>query len=350
MYAAAALLFSLPLAALAGSPLEAPSRRRHHASIARDISARGSSWSLKTNLNNSNFFDAFTWFTDADPTHGYVDFVSQSEAQQSGLATVNQDGMVILKVDNTNTLTQNPSQGGPGRKSIHIQSKDTYNVGSLIIGDFYAMPHGCATWPAFWMVGASDAWPYGGEIDIIEGVNDEDGNQISLHTGQGCTMEKTTQSSMLSSLGSVVNTDCQTQITNGQVTSNAGCNVHLGQPSYGHAFNMLAGGVYATEWTASGINVFFFPRNAIPQDITSGNPNPDSWGKPAAAFPNGGCDFTNAFKDQQIVFDITLCGDWAGGAYGSDNCPGDCASHVMEPSNFDYAQWVIGSVKVYTQN
>jgi hypothetical protein len=42
------------------------------------------------------------------------------------------------------------------------------------------------TWPAVWEVG--DNWPYGGEVDIVEGVNDQAPNRATLHTGPGCTM------------------------------------------------------------------------------------------------------------------------------------------------------------------
>lgn len=36
-----------------------------------------------------------------------------------------------------------------------------------MILDVRHMPQGCGTWPAFWEVGAN--WPFGGELDIIEG-------------------------------------------------------------------------------------------------------------------------------------------------------------------------------------
>jgi hypothetical protein len=45
-------------------------------------------------------------------------------------------------------------------------SKKSYGQG-LFIFDIAKAPHGCAVWPAAWMVGPS--WPIGGEIDIIEG-------------------------------------------------------------------------------------------------------------------------------------------------------------------------------------
>ena len=48
---------------------------------------------------------------------------------------------------------------------VRITSKKTYNSGTLFLADIYSMPHGCATWPAYWTVGPD--WPNGGEIDIL---------------------------------------------------------------------------------------------------------------------------------------------------------------------------------------
>lgn len=49
------------------------------------------------------------------------------------------------------------------------------------------MPQGCGTWPAVWEVDPFN-WPFGGEFDILEGVNDEGPNAATLHTGPGCVM------------------------------------------------------------------------------------------------------------------------------------------------------------------
>lgn len=49
------------------------------------------------------------------------------------------------------------------------------------------MPQGCATWPAAWETLESD-WPASGEVDILEGVNDESPNAATLHTSSGCSM------------------------------------------------------------------------------------------------------------------------------------------------------------------
>lgn len=57
-------------------------------------------------------------------------------------------------------------------------------TGGLVLMDAWHMPTGCGTWPAWWMNGPN--WPYGGEIDILEGVNEFSQNQVSVHTGSGC--------------------------------------------------------------------------------------------------------------------------------------------------------------------
>lgn len=54
-----------------------------------------------------------------------------------------------------------------GRDSNRISSKWAYDE-SVIIIDLEHMPHGCATWPAYWTLSQRGPWPTGGEIDIIE--------------------------------------------------------------------------------------------------------------------------------------------------------------------------------------
>ena len=119
--------------------------------------------------------------------------------------------------------------------------------------------------------------------------------------------------------------------------SNAGCAFfQSGGDSFGHGFNTQAGGVFAHNWDSTGITVWYFPRGSVPDDITNGNPDPSSWGAPAALFPNNeSCDTTKHFYNHQIVLDTTLCGDWAGGAFGAAGCPGTCQDYVADPSNFN---------------
>ena len=93
--------------------------------------------------------------------------------------------------------------------------------------------------------------------------------------------------------------------------------------TYGHGFNLNAGGVYAHTWENDAINVYFFARQAIPADITAGNPDPSGWGAPYASFPSSNsCNIGDAFSNNKIVFDITLCGDWASSAWTGSGIPG----------------------------
>ena len=66
----------------------------------------------------------------------------------------------------------------------------------------------------------------------------------------------------------------------------------------------------------------------VPLDIST-------WGPPTASYPNSStCSVTDFFTPQQLVLDITLCGDWAGNAYASSGCPGTCEQAVADPTNF----------------
>ena len=81
-----------------------------------------------------------------------------------------------------------------------------------------------------------------------------------------------------------------------------GCTVKDGSSSsYGEIFNKGGGGVYAMEWTNKSIKVWWWARNAVPEDIRSGKPSPRGWPDPVASFNNSGCDIDKLFKDHQIV-------------------------------------------------
>lgn len=301
-----------------------------------------SSYLLQDSYAGATFFDDFTFFTDADPTHGFVSYVSQPTAQQLGLISLNSAGAVYMGVDATSVLAASSTTG---RQSVRIASTHTYD-GGLIILDVAHMPGGvCGAWPAFWTVGPD--WPNDGEIDIVEGVNAATRNLMSLHTGANCSVP----TAGITQSGTGLTTDCY-QYDPAQ--SNSGCGVQSTSPlSFGSAFNAAGGGVFATEWSASGIRIWFFPRGAIPADITSGAPTPNGWGVPAADFPGGAsCDIGAHFREHRIVFDTTFCGDWAGAVFNNDpicaaKAP-SCQAFVAEnPTAFEDAYWLINSLLVY---
>jgi hypothetical protein len=280
-----------------------------------------------------------------------------------------------MGVDHTNVASG-------GRQSVRLTSKKAYTHG-LIVLDASHMPGGCGTWPAFWTVGGD--WPNGGEIDIIEGVNSQTTNDMTLHTNSGCSITNNGQFS-----GSVNTQNCDIN-AQGQA-ANAGCQIGTSNTaSYGDGFNSAQGGIYATEWTSDHISIWFFPRSAIPadlggsgsggmgsgwgsgsnstgwgaRDVSSGasssggsggsSPDPSGWGPPVASFSSASCDIDSHFQNNQIVFDTTFCGDWAGNVWSSDPVcstkANTCNDFVANnPSAFTDAYWTVNSLRVYQSN
>jgi hypothetical protein len=258
----------------------------------------------------------------------------------AGLAYTTSDTAVIA-VDSTNWV----SVGG-NRDSVRISTSNTYD-GGLFVADIAAMPFGCATWPAWWSVGPN--WPQGGEIDIIEGVNLNNVNQMTLHTSPGCTLDQSPSggSRRRSSFftAEVLGTTCESS-----GSDNDGCAfLDSETTSYGQGFNNAGGGVYAHLWDNTGIKVWRWTRSQIPSDITNGSPNPSGWGTPVAFWSSATCDMSSHFYQHVLVFDTTLGGDWAGAAYPSSGCPGTVEQEIADPSNFADAKWVINYVAVYNQ-
>jgi hypothetical protein len=286
-----------------------------------------------------DFYSQFEFFTEADPTKGHVKFVDEATAKSSGLINSSYTGAVSWGVDTTNITPE-------GRPSIRLTSHKSYSSG-LIVLDVEHMPAGCGTWPAFWTVGPS--WPQNGEIDILEGVNEQAANSFALHTAEGCSISQNSGSAFSGDL-STPNCDVN---ASGQ-GKNVGCAIKSKDTqTYGEGLNSNKGGIYATLWTGEAISMFFFPRGQVPQDVLGESPDPSTWGTPAATF-SGGCDIPSFFKDNQIVFDTTFCGDWAGNDFTQGSCKSKaatCQEYVTNnPKAFAEAYWTINGLKVYQQD
>ncbi|KAJ5960818.1 Concanavalin A-like lectin/glucanases superfamily [Penicillium vulpinum] len=294
-------------------------------------------YSLVETWQGKNFLDYFNFHVGSDPTNGFVNYIDKESAESSGLVKITDSGSVYLGVDHATKLDP---YGKKGRDSVRIGTKKYYDQ-SLVIADIAHMPGSvCGTWPAFWSVGKN--WPGDGEIDIIEGVNMHKHNEIVMHTSGTCSMTDTDMT------GSVNATGC------GEELGPVGCVIEGHEGSYGTPFNEQKGGVYSLQWTDDFLKIWYFPRQSIPASITSGKPDVTEFGTPMAVVAES-CDVGTAFKAQSFVFDVTFCGDWAGGVYGGSGCPmthensfQSCHNYVANnPSQFAETYWEINSVKIY---
>ncbi|KAI9445170.1 glycoside hydrolase family 16 protein [Lactarius indigo] len=293
-------------------------------------------WIIQDTYDASNFFESFNFFTGNDPTHGTVTYVDNATAFAHNLSYISWDGKVIMKGDDTNTL-----QSGQYRESVRVSSNKIYNTGLFIL-DINRAPWGCGVWPAFWTLG-NGQWPSLGEIDIIEGVHDNEHNQVTWHTSAGCNLTPSNDFT-----GTIVQQNGQSYLDCEGSPTLPGCGViEWSQASYGPTFDAQGGGVFAMKWDQDGISVWNFYRVAVPEDIQAGFPNPAVWPNPTATLEPAGCDPLQYFKNHSIIFDITFCGDWAGNSYATSGCPGTCSDRLVDPTNFVNASWSINSLKVY---
>ncbi|OBZ79820.1 putative glycosidase C21B10.07 [Grifola frondosa] len=306
-----------------------------------------SPWKVAQSYQGSTFFDGWDFTNAADvTTDGIAQYIDQNTAQSANIIEINSAGNAVMRVETTPQVTGN-------RQSIRITTQYSY-TGGLIILDAVHMPTGCGTWPAFWSNGPN--WPVGGEIDMVEGVNDYTNNQATLHTDVGCTMPSSDPAALNITGTLIGTTDCSAADT-----GNAGCGIRASQTnSFGAAFNDINGGVYATLWDNAGISVFFFPRSAIPADITADAPQPSTWGQPMANFPASTCSPFKFFYNHTAIFDTTLCGVWAGAVWSAAGVPGQdqsCAQRTgvatcedfvrSNGTAFSEAYWEVASVKIY---
>ncbi|TRM56939.1 glycoside hydrolase family 16 protein [Schizophyllum amplum] len=297
-----------------------------------------SSYDLVKEYSGDSFFDGWSFYGNFDNlTNGDATFLSSDENKDAQLAYVDSStSHAIIKVDNTTNVPFNEK-----RNTIRIASEDRYDIGSVFVADMYHVPYGCSVWPAWWS--QAPDWPTGGEIDTFEGVNMVTMNQMALHTEEGCTQNSPSQSSTL-----VNSTDC-----NYQANENEGCVVTDPETqSYGEAFAKAGGGVWVTEFAETGISIWFYQRSDVPDAISSNSSSIDtsSLGTPVANWPTGGCDIDTYFEAQSLIFDITLCGDFAGADnVFAETCTGYCYEDyvVGDGSAYNNAYFDIASVRVY---
>lgn len=96
------------------------------------------SYVLQDDYMAGDFFGQFSFWGDADPTNGFVDYVDQGTAQSTGL--INNDGSSIMLGVNHTAVQPD------GRQSVRLTSTKSYQSGLIVI-DVAHMPGGiCGTW------------------------------------------------------------------------------------------------------------------------------------------------------------------------------------------------------------
>lgn len=290
-------------------------------------------YKLADDYSGPSFFDHFDYFTDADPTNGFVVYVNEHVAADLNLTHAGDTA--ILRVDSSTPTALS------GRNSVRVESKKSYDTG-LFVFDIIHTPFGCGTWPALWLTDAVN-WPLNGEIDVLETTNEgTHGNEVTIHTTKGCSMDVKRKHT-----GQAIFKNCENTSD-----KNSGCGVIGDESTYGAAMNDRGGGVYALELRSEGIRTWFFPRDSIPADITAGNPDPSTWGTALADFPGTDCDIAAHFRNHSIIVNIDLCGELAAQSQYYDDlyhCPASCTSFVAHnPESFVDAYWEFKSFKIYS--
>jgi len=299
-------------------------------------------YKLVRDYSGQDFFQGWDFYGSWDNlTLGDVWWLDEADATNQHLAYINSANNAIIKVDNTSDVAFNQK-----RNTVRITTQDTYALGSLWIIDLLHLPYGCSVWPAFWTKGP--LWPNDGEIDIIEGINVMPNNQAALHTTPGCMHPVA-----VNELGIAGELDCSTA---------AGCTVTESSPnSFESGFALMGGGVWACQFDVAGIFIWFWSRPNIPASITSANSTStvdiSQWGTPSASYPASSCNISQFFTAQNLVVDITLCGNWAGigpvynATCGTSGSTGLCyEDNVIGPGSpkYDNAYFEISYIRAYT--
>lgn len=313
---------------------------------------------------------------------GFQTYVNRQRAHELGLLNVHPDGALIMK---------SAPNSGQQRFSIRLEGKRRFERGLFLLHVDH-IPAGCGTWPAFWLTD-EDNWPDNGEIDVVEGVNDQTNVKTALHTSESCSMYAQVppyaqtgkwdrSSGIPNTFTGILDNETSVPADNCWVMAphqwaNQGCVVtHPHNNTLGTPFNQQGGGVYVLDWDPDHgyIKSWVFPQSLgypsnLEQAMATANsdqpvaPNPDAWNQaPYAYFAIGANSSCSAdhFSNMRLIFNLAFCGTVAGNRFARD-CPelasrfavqGDvvatCNAYIAsEPDALDEAYWKIQGVYVY---
>jgi len=293
----------------------------------------GLKYSLSWKAEGIGFFDNWTFVTE-DMVHGAHQFTTREDAERYGLISADGTSARI----GVGGLRQ-PSRPGEAYKrySVHIRSNEAWEPQkSMVVAMKYRnVPNGCGIWPGFWTTNSDKVWPDGGELDILEYAN-YDESKVSFHTSVHCHLDSRRIAQCLPKHSEGPGpSDCFTSYFKNAF----GCRPRQHQRR-GDEYAKNPG-VVAAEWTEDHITVFYFPEGQIPLDLANNTPQPDGWSDFVVAFlpfkqPCSG------IGPQELVLNVQLCGDAAGGPWAGSACArqtmmqsmlGQCHGGLSEPSD-----------------
>merc|ERR1719329_671784 len=121
---------------------------------------------------------------------------------------------------------------------------------------------------------SDEAWPDGGEMDILEYANDEK-NKVTLHTQKNCILDDRKLAHCMRRhnrrMGGPGPSNCKTNYFRNQLGCRPRQVQHTGKYYSDHP------GIIAGVWDASGVSVYHIPEAEIPVDLHSDRPTPDNW-------------------------------------------------------------------------
>jgi len=307
------------------------------------------SWSLSESYVGNDFFSKWTFFTELDPTHGAVEYVDQSTAEEKEL--VKADAHTV-EFGAERGFATGSSGTNRGRRSVRIESRTSYNEGLFILTVDH-IPIGCGARPSFRMYGADDLhpWPVWGEYSMLEGAHTGSYVSTSLRTVSGCSQASTMAEWNWGISKPANNCDIYAR---GQLPSQ-GCSQKGPVNSMGTVFNQNNGGTFAGEWDPlpprRHFSTWYWPAGSEPEDVKAKAPDPTSWGAPFSRFrlEESTCP-ARRFRNMRLVFDLTFCGEAANSTY-AQSCPEaalheSCSDYVLTVQQPE-AYWSVRMLDVY---
>jgi len=327
--------------------------------------ASNNQYSLDWEASGSDFFNDWTFVTE-DQVHGAHFNNNMSDAVGRGLAHVS-DGHAFLRFGGIRDATFWGEAQKRHAVNIHTNKAWDPDAGFVAVLHYKHVPFGCGVWPGFWAMNSDSLWPNGGELDILEYANDER-SKVSFHTGHDCRLDLAKiERCKPPGSGRSYGSQCMTNYFKRML----GC--LPGQKRLSGADFARSPGAVILEWTSDHISVYHIPEDQFPDDLKEGRPEPSKWDKFLLAYMPfiGRC---HGIDKQELVLNLQLCGDWAGGAWQKSSCswktgyhpmrrpcqpglsrPRDCCTQYVTSGDAarrlqDEAFFQIKELKVYTAN